>query len=178
VHFRWVKAHNRIQGNELVDQLAKEAAEDEEGITVFRKQPKKTIVSEAKEKGLLKWQEEWTNMTNGAVTKSFFPSVQQRLRLAIPITSEFTSMVTGHRNARSYLYRFRIIEDETWTCKKGPQTVSHLLLECDNLTTARSHLKNHITTKGDNWPVSNDKLATIYIKQFLQFVKSINFELL
>jgi ribonuclease HI len=56
VHFRWVKAHNGIQGNELLDQLAKEAAEDEEGITVFRKKPKKTIVSEEKEKGLLKWQ--------------------------------------------------------------------------------------------------------------------------
>jgi ribonuclease HI len=59
VHFRWVKAHNGIQGDELVDQLGKEAAEDEKGITVFRKKPKNTIVSEAKETGLLKWQEEW-----------------------------------------------------------------------------------------------------------------------
>jgi hypothetical protein len=87
-------------------------------------------------------------------------------------------MATGHRNTRSYLYRFRIIKDQTCTCKKGPQTVSHLLLECDNLTTPRSRLKTHITTKGDKWPVSNDKLATNYIKQFLQFVKSISFELL
>jgi hypothetical protein len=87
-------------------------------------------------------------------------------------------MVTGQGNTRSYLYRFRIIEDETCNCKKGPQTVSHLLLERDNLTTARSRIKKHITTKGDNWPVSNDNLVTIYIKQFLQFVKSINFDLL
>jgi hypothetical protein len=146
-------------------------------LTVYRPL-KNTIVSEAKEKGLLKWQEEWTNTTNGAVTKSFFPSVQQRLRLVIPTTAEFTSMVTGQGSTRSYLYRFRIIEDETCTCKKGPQTVSHLLLECDNLTTARSRLTKHITTKGDNWPVSNDKLTNIYLKQFLQFVKSIKFDLL
>jgi hypothetical protein len=71
--------------------------------------PKNTIVSEAKEKGLLKWQEEWTNTINGAVTKYFFPSVQRRLRLVIPTTAEFTSMVTGHGNtiARTVLEDIR-----------------------------------------------------------------------
>jgi hypothetical protein len=126
---------------------------------------------------MLKWQEEWTNTINGAVTKSFFSSVQQRLRLVIPTTAEFTSMVTGHGKTRSHLYRFRIMENETCTCKKGPQTVSHLLSESDILTTARSRLKNHIT-KGDNWPVSIDKLTTTYSKQFLHFVMLTNFDLL
>jgi hypothetical protein len=73
VHFRWVKRDNGIQGNELVAQLAKEAAEDEEGITVFRKKPKNRIVSEAKEKGLLKWQEEWTNTTKAHHTRRGLP---------------------------------------------------------------------------------------------------------
>jgi hypothetical protein len=116
VHFRWVKAHNGIQGNELVDQLAKEAAEDEERITVFRKTLKNTIVSEAKKRGLWKWQEEWTNTTNGAVTKSFFPSVQQRLRLAIQITPEFTSMFTGQGNTRSHQQNlaYREAGGENW----------------------------------------------------------------
>jgi hypothetical protein len=108
-------------------------------------------------------------MINGAV--------QQMLRLVIPTTAEFTSMITGHGKTRSYLYRFRIIEDKTCTCKKGPQTVSHLSLESENVTTAKSRLKKH-TTKGDNWSVSNDKLTKIYLKEFLQFVKSINFDLL
>jgi hypothetical protein len=104
-------------------------------------------------------------------------SVQQRLRAVLPITAEFANMVTGHGKTRSYLYRFRIIEDKACTCKKGPQTVSQLLLECENITTARSRLKKYIT-KGDNWSVSNDKFTTTYLKQFLQFVKSINFDLL
>jgi ribonuclease HI len=58
VHFRWVKAYNGIQGNELADQLEKESAEDEEGIIVLRKKPKNKILSAAKEKGMSKWQEE------------------------------------------------------------------------------------------------------------------------
>jgi hypothetical protein len=110
------------------------------------------IKSVAKENGMLKWQEEWTNTIKRTVTQFFLSSVLQRLRLAI--------MVTGHGKTRSYMYRFRITEGETCTCKKGPQTVGHLLLECDIPTTARSRLKKHITTKGDNWPVSNDKLTT------------------
>jgi len=32
-----------------------------------------------------------------------FPNVEQRLRLRIPITPEFTAIVSGHGKTRSYL---------------------------------------------------------------------------
>jgi hypothetical protein len=58
------------------------------------------------------------------------------------------------------------------------RTIAVFVINTWILVTAKSRLKKHITTKGDNWPVSNDKLTNIYSKQFLQFVKSINFDLL
>jgi hypothetical protein len=49
--------------------------------------------------------------------------------------------------------------------------------EADQSRPSSAEAKKHIT-KGDNWPVSNDKLTNIYLKQFLHFVKSINLDLL
>jgi hypothetical protein len=85
---------------------------------------------------------------NGAVTNSFFPSDQQRPRLVIPATAEFTSMVSGHGNTRSYLYRFRITEDETCTCKVGrtPACVK----TCNSQDTMSATWRKERSTVGTN----------------------------
>jgi ribonuclease HI len=48
VHFSWVKAHNDNLGNELADQLAKEAACDNSLQTTYHKYPKSAVIREIK----------------------------------------------------------------------------------------------------------------------------------
>jgi len=57
IHFGWVKAHTAIEGNEVVDTIAKEAAQDDENSNnVYNRIPISTIATRIKEEGLKKWQ--------------------------------------------------------------------------------------------------------------------------
>jgi ribonuclease HI len=51
IHFTWVKAYNDNFGNELADQLAKEAASSSEAETACNKIPKSAVAKELKEEG-------------------------------------------------------------------------------------------------------------------------------
>jgi len=52
-------------------------------------------------KGLIKWQTQWASTEKGALCRSFFSLVQQRLKTKIPITPEFTATVPGHGKKKS-----------------------------------------------------------------------------
>ena len=82
-----------------------------------------------------KWQKEWENCRKAAITKQFFPNVQDRVKLNINVNADFTAMVTGHGKTRVYLHRFKIIENATCPCNKGDQTIDHLLNQCTLLQT-------------------------------------------
>ena len=45
----------------------------------------------------------------GAITKEFFPSVESRLAVNLYLSSNTTTIMTGHRNIRWYLHRIIII---------------------------------------------------------------------
>ena len=95
MYFGWVKGRAGIEGNELVDTLAKEAAVEDVPV-VYDKIPREVIIAREKKNGFHIWKRQWTNTGKGAVTKAFFPSVRNRLRQKILIFPEFTTMVTGH----------------------------------------------------------------------------------
>jgi len=54
----WVKAHVRIQGNELAETLAKEAATNVDVKESYKKVPKSVVISELGEISVEKWQRE------------------------------------------------------------------------------------------------------------------------
>ena len=136
----WVKAHVGIQGNELADTLAKKAVTKADIIEYCKKVPKSVVRSELGEIRVEKWQREWDQTTKGKITKEYLLIVADRLNMKINITHNFTSMVTGHRNIRSYLHRFKILETLTCPCGTKDQTIDHLLHECELLNKERDSL--------------------------------------
>jgi hypothetical protein len=53
--------------------------------------------------------------------------------------------------------------------------VEHLIYECQLLQTERENLISN-TAKQDIWPTGKSELVNKYIKHFIQFTNSIDFE--
>jgi hypothetical protein len=144
-----VKAHIGIEGNEAADKLAKEAAYDvNDQNIVYDRVPATTVATEINMQGIIKWQSQWKSTEKGALCRSFFPVVKQRLKLKIPITPEFTAIVTGHGKTKSYLHRFKLADNPTCACNEGAQTSEHITHEYKILDSQRTSLIRNITARG------------------------------
>jgi hypothetical protein len=139
---------------------------------VLNRIPNSTVTRELKEQCIKLWQNEWETTTKGATTKSFFPNTEDRLKLRINPTPNFTSLVTGHGNIKSYLHKFKIIVNPKCSCNKGEQTVDHIIYSFSLQEQERESLKAEIT-RSEQWPVSKNKLTLKYYKHFKQFTDSI-----
>jgi hypothetical protein len=78
------------------------------GLYIF---PISTLYHEIQLESTQRWQEEWENCTKAAITKQYYPTVQERLQ-----TKNIAAMLTGHGKTRAYLQRFKILEHETCAC--------------------------------------------------------------
>jgi len=102
------------------------------------------------EKEITKWQEQWTSSRKGAVSKLFFPHIKERMDTTVPISVEFTAMVTGHGLTGSYLHNFKIIPNSTCPCGLNEeQTIKHIILSCTHLENERRILRSAIVQAGD-----------------------------
>ena len=78
-----------------------------------------------------------TKPLRGKTIKEYFPVAAGRLNRRINITNNFTTVVTGHVNIKSYQHHFKIIDSPKCPCGKNDQTTDHLLLECTVLNRER-----------------------------------------
>jgi hypothetical protein len=74
-------------------------------------------------------------------------------------------MVTVHGNIKSYLHKYKILENPMCSSKSGEQTVDHILFDCKPLDQERDRLKAAVL-RSENWPVSKNKLINKYNKNF------------
>jgi len=98
------------------------------GQLVYDKIPRETMITEGKEIEMTKWQEQWTSSTKGAVSKFYFPYAHERMKTILPMSTEFTAMVTGNSLTRSYLHSFHIIPNSNCPCGlEEEQAINHII---------------------------------------------------
>ena len=118
VEFSWTKAHVGQTGKELADGLAEEVPRSKHIEECYNRIPKSTGTNALKEQCLKQWQNEWETTTKGATTKFFFPTTEDGLKLRIKPTRNFTAVVTGHGNIKTYLHKFKITENPECSCNR------------------------------------------------------------
>jgi ribonuclease HI len=74
VQITWIKAHAGHYGNEMADNLAKEATKNKE--IIYSKLTKSQVVQQVKQHSIEKWQNKWDQTTKGIITKQFFPNIK------------------------------------------------------------------------------------------------------
>ena len=176
IDFNWINIHAGHHDNELADQLAKEAALNKNITESYSRIPKSAVISELCKLSIVKWQYEWDQTPKAAITKSFFPSIAEWLKQKIKVTPNFTTIVTGHGNIKSYLFKYKIIENPVCPCNIEDQTVDHLLYNCKLLLDRERDILKSAILKTENWPVNKNKLTKEYLWKFTKFVNNISLD--
>jgi len=154
----------------------KQAARSKHTEIAFRRIPISTLYYEIQLESIQRWQKECENCTKAAITKQYFPTVQERLTTRMRVTQNIAAMLTGHGKTRAYLlHRFKILETATCACGQGDQKIDHLLYHCPLLETKRQTMKKKAVNAG-HWPASKQDLITKHRDSFLIFVESIDYD--
>jgi len=163
VEFRWIKEHAGHRGNEMADKQAKKAARNKNIEECYIKIPNSVVMSVQKVQSVKWWQREWTETKKRAITKTFFPKIEDRIKSRLNATPKFTAIITRHGNIKAYLHKYKIIDDPSCPCRKGPQTVQHIIFDCPLLEKEKEKL-NAVVTRTKKWTVSCNKLGVKYHK--------------
>jgi hypothetical protein len=141
----------------------------------YKKVPKSVLRRKLGEKSVDKWQSDWDQTTKEQIKKEYSPIVADRLIMKINITHNFTSVVIGHGNIRSYLQRFKIQETPNSSYGTKNQIIDNLLYECGMVNKERNGLIPTVI-QTDFWTITKRTSIKKYFKIFVKYTNEISFD--
>ncbi|XP_067125642.1 uncharacterized protein [Centruroides vittatus] len=141
IHFKWVRAHAGIIGNERADYLAKEVAKED--VRIFYSVPMSWVKKELSTLTIRKWQEGWIQCDKGRRTFAFLPNVEERIGQMSWFKMQRTMMVclSGHDGLGAYKQRFNLSDESTCVCEEEVVTLEHLVYYCPQWQVKRHYLE-------------------------------------
>ena len=176
----WVPGHQGIDGNELADAAAKQAARispsshrDRYPHNRLKSSLQQAISSITK----TKWDNYWSQNTSASHLRRILskPSSKPEPKLYNSITTRascttLAQLRTGHCGLNKYLHRFKLANSAFCECGYGKETVEHFLLECRRYKEDRKLLRKNVGWR----KMKVEKLlgSTKVFKHTMEFVKS------
>lgn len=186
VKFIWVKSHIAIEGNEIVDQLAKDSITTGEqliedlnltdSINYIRNEIKK------------KWSENWKNycQTHPNIYTSIQPDIPKfpwfkRKHLSRLETVTITRMRLGHACYPYHLNKMKIIPSNLCEHCNEIGDLNHIFLSCGKHLDECQHLYEELKALKINFPINISHLVSLnnseINKVLMKFLKNINMKL-
>lgn len=150
VRLQWIPAHERVLGNDIADEAAREAAgyitvtrttlepppeppSEPESLQILTATTKPTIRQRMKNE----WQQSWEAAKHGRElyklgVRPGKGTLKTHIGTHRAVSSVVTQMRTGKIGLRAYLHAINKAESDQCQCGLGRQTVRHILLECRN----------------------------------------------
>lgn len=157
LHIAWVPGHSDVEGNELVDEEAKSAAQGNSTalpkplMALLRPPDSLAALKASRKKALAKeWLLRWRQSERGKRSAKFDPTPPGKQVLKIykdlprRACSIITQLRTGHIGLNSYLSRFRIVDSPFCSHCHVPETVDHFLFQCRRFNTQRHSLRKSL----------------------------------
>jgi hypothetical protein len=88
---------------------------------------------------------------------------------------DVSATVSGHGKTKSYLHRFKLIDNLMCRCNEGARSPEHLIYDSKILEIQSKTLKHQIMTSRGTWPTTNNDLVAKYSHEFSRFIRSVDF---
>ena len=160
LHLNWVPGHEGVDGNELADQKAKDAARGASSPLPHRLHTLcdlpvsiAALQDSAKKDLRTKWATIWATDNHAQRIRSFDPTPPGKKILHFlrqfpkADSSIMVQLRSAHAGLNAYLFRFNAVDSPLCTLCQVPETVDHYLFSCRKYLQPRSDLRSAVHPK-------------------------------